>query len=147
MHAMEISRTGLEVEWRRLEVISENLANAGTVRTAGGGAYQPRHLISGPRGEFSAYLDRSHASATAQDERLDGVMVYAIEPDATPPRRAHEPDNPQADADGFVTYPAINHAEQMVLMAKTARVYEANIVAMNTARQMYAKALELGMRG
>lgn len=145
MHAMEISRTGLDIEWRRLEVISENLANASTVRTAGGERYQPRHLTSGPKSDFASYLNRNAKSA-GKAERLDGVMVYGIEADQTPPRMVHEPDNPQADADGFVSYPGTNQAAEMVLMAKTARAYEANIVAMNAARQMYAKALELGGR-
>ncbi|RYD69538.1 MAG: flagellar basal-body rod protein FlgC, partial [Verrucomicrobiaceae bacterium] len=58
----------------------------------------------------------------------------------------HEPNNPQADEHGDVAYPGIDQAAQMVLMVKTARAYEANIVAMNAARQMYSKALELGAR-
>jgi flagellar basal-body rod protein FlgC len=56
----------------------------------------------------------------------------------------HEPGNPLADADGNVSYPDINHSAEMVLMVKTSRAYEANLVAMNAARTMYVKALDMG---
>lgn len=138
MQAMEISRTGLEVEWRRLEVIAENLANANT--TAPGGPYQPLRLVSGPKAAFANLV----GDPKAQD--LAGVAEYALEPTGAPPRRAYEPGHPQADKDGFVSYPGIDHAGEMTLMVKTSRSYEANIVAMNIARQMYAQALELGRR-
>lgn len=141
MQAMEISRTGLEVEWRRLEVIAENLANVSTTRTGAGGPYRAQRLISGPKGDFATYLAQS-----GSERNLAGVTVYGTEPVNAPPRRVYEPSHPHADADGFVSYPAIDHAGEMTLMVKTARAYEANIVAMNSARQMYAKAMELGKR-
>jgi len=143
MKAAEISLTGLDVEWRRLEVIANNLANANTVRTADGGIFRAQHLISGPAGSFGSMLE-GNDSASSPTSTLQGVRVYGIEANNVAPRMVYEPQNPDADADGFVAYPAIDQAEQMTLMVKTARVYEANIVAMNTARQMYAKALELG---
>ncbi len=141
MRAFEISRSGMEVEWRRLEVIAQNLANASTSLTATGEPYRAMRLISGPRTDFSAQVNRSGAQ-----DGLGGVAVYGMEPTSAPPRRVHEPTNPQADADGYVSYPAIDHAAEMALMVKTARAYEANIVAVNPARQMYAKAMELGKR-
>jgi len=141
MNALKISLTGLDVEWRRLEVIAENLANANTSRTATGAPYRAMRLVSGPRADFSRYLEGS-----ASTQALSGVAVYGVEPVNTPPRRVYEPSHPHADADGYVSYPALDHAAEMTLMVKTARAYEANIVAMNTARQMYAKALELGRR-
>lgn len=142
MTAMEISRSGLDVEWRRLEVIAQNIANASTGRTALGEAYRPLRLISGPRGGFSRALDQAKAGAST--DSLAGVEVYGVEPTDLPPRMVYEPANPQADAKGYVTYPGFDQAGEMTLMMKTARAYEANVVAMNLARQMYAKALELG---
>ncbi|MEI9997599.1 MAG: flagellar basal body rod protein FlgC [Rhizomicrobium sp.] len=141
MQAMEISRSALDVEWRRLEVISENLANVNSTRPAGGALYQARHLLSGPRADFSRYLGgTSHADLG----KLDGVAVTGIAVDNAPPRLVHEPGNPLADANGMVAYPSIDHAGEMLAMVQTSRAYEANIVAMNMARQMYSKALELG---
>jgi flagellar basal-body rod protein FlgC len=147
MQALEIGFSALDVEWRRLEVIAENLANANTARTAGGLPYQPRQLISGPRGDFAAYLDPAGADASAaQPRQLAGVMVYGIETMARPPRLVHEPGNPQADENGYVAYPGVDYAAEMALLLKTSRIYEANVVAMGAARQMYTKALELGRR-
>ncbi|MEJ0027192.1 MAG: flagellar basal body rod protein FlgC [Rhizomicrobium sp.] len=154
MRAAQISLTGLDVEWRRLEIITENLANMNTTRAGAGGPYRARHLVSGPRVGFDAYLHRSGNATAApaavagaiEPDEIGGVMVYGIEVDRAPPRMVREPGNPDADAEGLVAYPNIDHAEQMTLMVKTTRAYEANIVAMNAARQMYAKALELGKR-
>jgi flagellar basal-body rod protein FlgC len=138
MDPMRISRTALDVEWRRMEVIAANLANLGTTRTALGEPYQPMRLVSGPRLDFNAALLGS--------ESLNGVQVYGVEAAGGPPRRVHEPEHPHADADGFVSYPAIDHAAEMTLLLRTARAYEANLVALNAGRQMYAKALEIGRR-
>ena len=141
MQAMEISRTALDIEWRRMEVIAENLANVSTTRTAAGEPYRAQRLISGPVRSFAAHLgSRSSASPMA------GVTVYGIESVDAPPRMVYEPAHPHADAKGMVAYPAIDHAGEMTLMVKTARAYEANIVAMTMARQMYMKALDLGRR-
>ncbi|GLK50164.1 flagellar basal-body rod protein FlgC [Brevundimonas intermedia] len=139
MDAMQISRTGLDVEWRRMEVIAANLANLNTTRTALGDAYRPLRLVSGPRASFEAHL-------SAEDAALGGVAVYGVEPQAVQPRRVHEPGHPHADAEGFVTYPGLDHAGEMTLLVQTARAYEANLVALGAGRQMYAKALEIGRR-
>lgn len=139
MNALEISRTGLEVEWRRLELIAENLANVGTTRTATGEPYKAQRLLTGPRTDFAAELARGEGKYN-----LSGVTVYGVEATSAQPRLVYEPAHPHADEKGYVAYPAIDHAGEMSLMVKTARAYEANIVAMNTARQMYLKALELG---
>jgi len=126
MQAMEISRTGLDVEWRRLEIIAQNLANASSA------GYQPRRLVSGPAGSFK--------------DHVGGVEVKDVALTGASPNLVHEPNNPQADSRGFVSYPGIDQAAEMTMMVKASRVYEANIVAMNSARQMYSKALELGRR-
>lgn len=129
--------TGLDVEWRRLEVISQNIANSNSIRTASGGPYQAMRLVSGPKTSFAGHLNRP-------EDGLAGVAVYGVEPVTLPPRKVHEPGNPLADADGYVSYPGLDQAAEMTLMVKTARSYEANIVAMNSARQMYVKALDIG---
>ncbi len=145
MQAMEISRSALDVEWRRLEIVAQNLANVNSAQTGASGPYRAQRLISGPR--FASYLQQGGAAAPGTNlQALGGVAVYGIEQDSAPPRLVREPGNPNADAKGFVAYPAIDHAEQMTMMIKTARAYEANLVMLNIARQMYGKALELGGR-
>jgi flagellar basal-body rod protein FlgC len=146
MQAMEISRTGLDVEWRRLEVISENLANMNSARNGISPLYRERNLVTGPRAYFPSYLNGPANTAGVDASGLSGVDIYGVQESDAEPRLVHEPGNPLADAQGMVAYPNVDHTAQMLLMVKTSRAYEANIVAMNAARQMYVKALELGRR-
>ena len=139
MRAMEISRSGLDVEWQRLQVIAQNLANLNTTRTATGEPFRAMHLLTGPRGDFAQMLSGKSAA-----QQLGGVQVMGMEASGRGFRRVHEPSHPHADAEGFVSYPDIDHAGQMTLMIKTSRTYEANLTAMNLAQQMYSRALELG---
>jgi len=147
MKATEISLSALDVEWRRLEVIAQNLANSSTVRSADGSVYKARHLISGPRGDFKAMLETGSAGSAVSSSQLQGVQVYGIEVDERIPRYVYDPQNPQADADGMVPLSDVNEAAEMTALIKTARAYEANLVALNIAKQMYAKALEIGRAG
>jgi flagellar basal-body rod protein FlgC len=146
MHAMEISRTALDVEWRRLEIIAENLANANVAASTKGGVYRPLSLVSGPRNDFAAMLDPKDGPQGLDVDQLSGVAVRAIVASNEPPHLVHEPGNPLADANGFVAYPALDHAKEMTDMIETSRVYEANIVALNMARAMYSQALQIGAR-
>jgi flagellar basal-body rod protein FlgC len=139
MQAMEISRSALDVEWQRLQIVAQNLANMNTTRTASGEPYRAMRLVSGPRADFASVL--AHAAGSKNE---GGVQVLGIEAMPLGFRRVHDPSHPHADADGFVTYPNINHAGEMSLMLKTSRIYEANLTAINIAQQMYTRALELG---
>ncbi|BFG79454.1 flagellar basal body rod protein FlgC [Paraburkholderia terrae] len=147
-----IARSGLDVEHQRMEVIAQNLANAGTTRTATGETYTPMRLVSGPRvaSKFSDALQFGAPGSTASalpTAGLTGVQAYAIEPAATQPRLVYEPSHPHADAKGFVHYPGLDHAGEMALMVQTQRVYEANVIMFNAARSMYMRALDLGSKG
>ena len=139
MNAVEISRSALDVEWRRLEVSAQNLANINTTRTADGGAYRPMRLLTGPGVSFNAMLGAREFGLTPQ-----GVAVLGVEPIADAARRSFEPTHPHADADGFVTYPNVDHAAEMTLMIRASRAYEANLAALSIAQDMYARALDIG---
>ena len=140
MDAMQISRTGLDVEWQRLQVIAQNLANVNTSRSASGAPFQALRLVSGPAESFASLVEQKDGP-----RHPSGVKVLGLEPmPGGGVRRAYEPGDPQADKDGFVTYPAIDHAGEMTLLIRTSRAYEANLTAMNIAHQMYSRALELG---
>ena len=135
---MQISRSGLDVEWQRLQVIAQNLANMNTVRTGSGGAYHPVRLVSGPVSDFADVV------ASQGRAKPEGVKVFGLAEMPGGVRRVHEPGNPLADAEGFVSYPALDHAGEMALLLQTSRGYEANLTAMNLAHQMYSRALDLG---
>lgn len=136
MDAIAISRSGLDVEWRRMEVIALNLANMESTGGPDGKGYVPLHLLSGPAESFGQILNGMYTP--------EGVKVYGIEPSKGGTRRVYEPTNPHADSAGFVTRPNVSHADEMTLMVKTARVYEANLVAMSAAQQIYSAALQIG---
>lgn len=136
MDAMEISRTGLDVEWQRLQVIAQNLANINTSRTSAGGPFRALRLVSGPEVNFAHLVNT--------DAKPRGVQVLGLESAGAGVRRVHEPAHPDADAEGFVTYPDIDHAAEMTLLIRTSRAYEANLTAMSIAQQMYSRAAELG---
>lgn len=139
MDAMTISRTGLDVEWQRLQVIAQNLANVNTSRTGTGEPVRAMRLVSAPKVRFSDVV-----ANRAPSSRLQGVEVVGVEAMPGGVRRTYDPTDPQAGPDGFVSYPEIDHAGEMTLLIKTSRAYEANLTAMNIAHQMYARALELG---
>lgn len=143
MNALEISMSGLDVEWRRMEIIAQNLANMNTTRTGDGTPYLPLRLVSGPDETFEQILGRAGGEGPGSPT---GVRVFGLEAIDNGVRRAYEPDHPHADVDGFVTYPNVSHSEEMTLMVRTARAYEANLVAMASAQQMYSSALQIGGR-
>lgn len=137
-----IARSGLDVERMRMEVIAQNLANAGAASSTKGGAYAPLRLVSGPRAAtFSDALDQG---AAASSTGFRGTQVYGIESMNTPPRLVYEPTHPAADDQGYVAYPGIDHAAEMTQMVQTLRTYEANVVMYNAARSMFMRALDLG---
>lgn len=131
-----ISAAGMTLERARAEIAALNLANAHTTAAVGQPAYQPLHVIAQPGG-----LD---PFATLMEEAAAPAPEYRIEPANTAPRMAYEPGHPLADTRGFVAYPGVDPATEMVTMMSATRAYEANVAAMNTARSMALKALEIG---
>jgi flagellar basal-body rod protein FlgC len=142
MDAMKISMSGLDVEWQRLQVIAQNLANMNSTRTETGDVFRPLRLVSGPSTDFNTLLQGGVAAL-----KPTTVQVLSVEPQAQGIRKVHEPTHPHADAEGFVSYPNVDHAGEMTLMIKASRAYEANLAAISIAQTMYAKALDMGRQG
>lgn len=135
-----ISRSALDVEWQRMQIIAQNLANENTSRVPGGGSYQPVRLVSGPQRAFSALLKQGGEVPDVSGVKVLGVETYGQT------RRVSDPGHPDADASGYVTYPGVDHAAEMALLVKTARIYESNLTALSLAQQMNMRALEIGKR-
>jgi flagellar basal-body rod protein FlgC len=137
----EISASGMRVQKTRLEVAAHNLANMHTVQTANGLPFQPLTVVSRSNtvgaapGKFSTAMDAAS---------LLGATVKVVPDGTAQPRLAHEPGHPQADKNGMVKYPGVNHLEQMVTITEALRAYEANIAAMQAAKSMASRALEIG---
>lgn len=136
-----ISRSALDVEWQRMQVVALNLANENTTGIGSSGGYLPQTLISGPQQSFA----RTMADGTRMSPP-QGVRVIGVETRADAIKRVYDPNNPSADAAGFVNYPNIDHAEEMVTLMRTARAYESNLTALSLAQQMAMRALDIGRR-
>jgi flagellar basal-body rod protein FlgC len=141
--SMRVSATGLDAQTKRMNTISSNIANAETTRTngPGSGPYKrkdPLVAAETDRESFGEILDNQ------LDEHVQGVRVQEIVEDQRPARMVYNPSHPDADANGMVAMPNVNTVEEMANMISAQRSYEANVTAMNAAKSMASKALEIG---
>lgn len=141
MTAIDIGASGLKAERTHLNVISMNLANAKTTRTTSGGPYRRKEVIFK---EADVETPFSKTMQTAQDREMKGVRAESIRNDNRPLKRVYEPNHPDADEEGYVSYPDINVVEEMTNMLSAMRAYEANVSTITTSKSMYTKALEIG---
>lgn len=143
--AIGIAASGLTAQRTRMDVTSENLANADTTQGAGGQPYQRQEVVlSQVGGGFSAALSGAMgAPAVGSGPTAGGVAVTGIVADPTPDQTVYDPGNPAANAQGYVRMPNVNPVNEMVDMIDESRSYESDITAMNTAKQMYEKTLDL----
>lgn len=137
----EISSSGLRVQKTRLEVAANNLANASTVSQVDGQPYQPMRVVSHAAGAKARSLSFDRI---LDDNALGGAAVSVVPDLSTAPRLVREPGHPHADANGMVRYPGVNHLDQMMTVTEALRAYEANIAALQAAKTMAARALEIG---
>lgn len=142
INAFEISATGMGVEKLRLETVSLNLANVNSTHGPEGTAYKPLRVISGPKVEnqFSTILNQFSKSAAS----AMGVEVKEVRPMELAPKLEHDPNHPHANEDGYVAYPNINPVQEMMTLIEATRAYEANVQALNAAKAMALRALEIG---
>lgn len=136
--AFQISATGMAVEKLRIDVTAANLANIHSSAAPGNPLYKPMRVIS--REAIPAFSEQFDNLNT----QPKGAEVIGVEPLAVAPRQVYEPGHPHADTHGFVTYPGINQAAEMVNLTTALRAYEANVVAMNAAKTMTSRTLEIG---
>ena len=129
LDALQTSSSGLSAQRLRMNLISKNLANVNTTRTAEGGPYRRLEAVFATRqGE-----DSFHSQLRAQ-----------IVEDNRPPGVKYDPQHPDADEQGYVRVPNINMIEEMVNMISASRSYEANVSAIRATRELANKALEIG---
>jgi len=141
MKAMDIAASGMSAERARLNVISMNLANANTTRTASGGPYRRKTVIFETAPVAKSFDEELKISIN--DSEVYGVKVSGIMPVQGPFKKVYDPSHPDADKDGYVSLPNVNLVQEMVAMLNANRSYEANAQAIKTAKEMALKALEL----
>lgn len=130
--AKDIAVEGLKAQRIRMNVIANNISNVLTTRTPRGGAF--RRQLAVFRGE--------QLRGPIRADRL-GVDVPRIKPDLSPLRMVFDPGHPDANAEGYVSYPNVDAAVEMVDLVSAQRAYEANIAVIASSRRMSAKALEI----
>jgi len=140
--SIDISGSALSAERLRMDVTAENLANANTTRGADGGAYRRKTVVlqqQAPQGSFGSTL----AAEMRRGDKPGGVQVAAIADDTTPNRRVYDPGHPDADQQGYVEMPNVDSVSEMVDLISASRAYEANVTAMQAAKTLFTKTLEL----
>lgn len=138
--SLDISASGMTAQRARAELLVENLANAETTRTPEGGPYRRKDVVFSEDpsvGSFSSEL------SSALGAHGNGVTVSDTIVDDRAPERRYLPGHPDADKDGYVSFPRINPAEDMVDLMGASRSYEANVAAMSAIKDMIQKSVDL----
>lgn len=134
-----VSSSGMEAQRIRTQLLAENIANAETTRTPEGGAYRRKDAIFTTQEvdqPFSSVLDNQMSGMT-------GVAVREVLVDDTAPQRRYLPGHPDADKDGYVNFPQLNPAEEMVNLMGASRGYQANVSAIAAVKDMIQRSLDL----
>jgi flagellar basal-body rod protein FlgC len=137
---LSVSASGMAAQRTRAELLAENLANAETTRTPEGGPYRRKDAV------FTTESQVSPFSAVLQTELTGtstGVGVAEIVEDTREPEKRFMPGHPDADAKGYVAFPRINPAEDMVDLMGASRGYQANISAMTAIKDMINRSIDL----
>ena len=137
--SLSVSASGMAAQRARAELLVENLANAETTRTPEGGPYRRQDAVfeSTPVGSpFSSVFGQEMEAAS-------GVAVASVVTDTRDPEKRYMPGHPDADANGYVAFPRVNSAEDMVDLMGAARGYEANVAAIGAVKDMIQRSIDL----
>jgi flagellar basal-body rod protein FlgC len=143
INSMEISASGLSAQRTRLNIISQNIANANTTRTAEGGPYR-RQITVFSAEPFVSHLQQSADQPSFYRDPRRGVLVDEIKNDPTPFKRVYDPAHPDADDEGYVNMPNVEIVSEMTNLVNASRSYDANVSAVTASKNMALKALEIG---
>jgi flagellar basal-body rod protein FlgC len=147
--SLRIGSSALSAQRLRLDLISNNIANAETTRTDAGGAYKRQDVVFSTQGQKSflpalVLANRKQTDVMAEQANLGGVQVASIITDQDPGQRVYDPTHPDADKDGYVTFPNVNLVVEMTNMMSATRSYEANLSMIDAAKRMALRALDIG---
>ncbi len=135
--SLSVSASGMAAQRTRAELLVQNIANSETTRTPEGGPYRRRDTV------FTTDQQVSPFSAIFQNEIGTGVRVSEVVEDTSEPDRRYMPGHPDADKDGYVAFPRINPAEDMVDLMSASRGYNGNIAAMSAVKDMINRSIDL----
>jgi flagellar basal-body rod protein FlgC len=138
--SLSVSASGMSAQRERAEVLAENIANSDTTRTAEGGPYRRRDVVFQPEQAGSPF---SSVFQTRFNDGPQGVSVSDIIVDSSDPERRYLPNHPDADKDGYVAFPKMNPAQDMVDLMGASRSYQANVSAISAVKDMINKSIDL----
>lgn len=142
--AFDINASGLTAQRYRMDIISENVANAQTTRTADGSPYRRKVVTFSEKGGQTCFSKVLGEAAYSHGYSGQGVKVSGVYQDyATEMNKVYDPSHPDADENGYVTYPNVNIVTEMTNMIDASRAYEANATAFNASKSMALKGLEM----
>ena len=142
--ALEISASGMSAQRAKIDVISSNIANVHTTRVEGGSYYKRLVIVlkeTKLSPDFSSILRDEIGFGIA--DQLSGVEVVNVSTIDEAAKLIYEPNHPDANEEGMVSYPNINIIEEMVNMILSSRAFEANLTVFNTAKEMISQSLEI----
>jgi flagellar basal-body rod protein FlgC len=137
---LSVSASGMAAQRTRAELLVQNMANSETTRTPDGGPYRREDAIfqSAPQtSPFSSVFQTEMASG------VNGVEVAEVSLDSSEPEKRYMPGHPDADAEGYVAFPNIKPAEDMVDLLSAQRGFEANVAAMTAIKDMINHSIDL----
>ncbi len=140
--SMNVSASGMTAERMRMDVLSRNIANANTTRTAAGTPY--RRQVAVVRQITSNQFESMLNQRTGNQSSGNGVEVVAVVEDQAPFKMVYNPGHPDADQEGYVLMPNVDTVTEMINMISATRAYEANVTSLNSAKGMAMKALDIG---
>ncbi len=138
--SLSVSGSGMSAERQRAEVLVENIANADTTRTAGGGPYRRKDVVFQSDSAASPF---SSVFSSQMDGQSTGVRVSDVITDSSEPDKRYMPGHPDADKDGYVAFPKVNAAEDMVDLLGASRGYQANVAAIGAVKDMIQRSIDL----
>ncbi|MCU6734571.1 flagellar basal body rod protein FlgC [Diplocloster agilis] len=140
LDSLNITGSALTAERFRTDIILQNLANQNTTRTEEGGPYRRRQVVLRERPlDFKSELSQAYTKV-----QNGGVYVEEVVESQNDLVPVYDPEHPDANEEGYVMMPNVNSAEEMVDLMAATRAYEANVTALNVAKAMAMKALEIG---
>lgn len=140
--SFDISASGMTAQRLRMDTIAQNVANVNTTRTEDGTPYRRKIVTFQEKSvtPFSQYYESSSARAVG-----NGVKVVSVTEDTeTDFTMEYDPSHPDADENGYVSYPNVNTVTEMTNLIDASRAYEANTTAFNASKSMMQSALKIG---
>lgn len=138
--AMDMSATGMTAQQTRMDTIAGNIANVNTTRDKNGNVYKRKTVLF----EEKSYPTFDESLSLANEHIGKGVKVTRIVEDESQGNMVYDPSHPDANEDGYVTYPNVNTVTEMTNMIDATRAYEANVTVLNSTKGMALKALNIG---